>query len=170
MVMGAGEAAGQGRRGQLRSRGGAAAAAAAVLWRGAGALQGRGRRQEMPSWLKGFLSSCFCAPSPALTSGATPLPRLRRRGTAALESVRDRADAGGGGSRLRAPGRCLGFLMYFEQMCNMSAWLTFPPPPPPRNVLDCRPDPDHPALDVEDGVPPPRAAPPLLRRVVLSEP
>ena len=27
---------------------------------------------------------------------------------------------------------------------------------------------DHRALDVEDGVPPPRAAPPLLRRVVLS--
>jgi hypothetical protein len=25
-------------------------------------------------------------------------------------------------------------------------------------------------LDVEDGVPPPRAAPPLLRRVVLSVP
>jgi hypothetical protein len=26
------------------------------------------------------------------------------------------------------------------------------------------------ALDVEDGVPPPRAAPPLLRRVVLNRP
>ena len=35
-----------------------------------------------------------------------------------------------------------------------------------RNVL-YRPE-DPGALDVEDGVPPPRAAPPLLRRVVLS--
>ena len=33
-------------------------------------------------------------------------------------------------------------------------------------VLDCPEDPG--ALDVEDGVPPPRAAPPLLRRVVLN--
>ncbi len=32
----------------------------------------------------------------------------------------------------------------------------------------CRYSADHPALDVEDGVPPPRAAPALLRRVVLS--
>ena len=38
---------------------------------------------------------------------------------------------------------------------------------PSRNVLDRPEDPG--ALDVEDGVPPPRAAPPLLRRVVLSQ-
>jgi hypothetical protein len=35
-----------------------------------------------------------------------------------------------------------------------------------RNVLDLPEDPG--AVDVEDGVPPPRAAPPLLRRVVLN--
>ena len=35
-----------------------------------------------------------------------------------------------------------------------------------RNVRRRAEDPG--ALDVEDGVPPPRAAPPLLRRVVLS--
>ena len=35
---------------------------------------------------------------------------------------------------------------------------------------DVRYRPEDPgALDVEDGVPPPRAAPPLLRRVVLSQ-
>ena len=39
------------------------------------------------------------------------------------------------------------------------------------DVLDpCRHSADHPALDVEDGVPPPRAAPAVLRRVVLSRP
>jgi hypothetical protein len=38
-------------------------------------------------------------------------------------------------------------------------------------LADVRPDQaaDHPALDVAHGVPPPRAAPPLLRRVVLNE-
>jgi len=37
-----------------------------------------------------------------------------------------------------------------------------------RNVR-CQPAEDHQALDVAHGVPPPRAAPPVLRRVVLSD-
>ena len=40
----------------------------------------------------------------------------------------------------------------------------------PQNVRYRCQGPDYRAVDVEDGVPPPRAAPALLRRVVLSPP
>ena len=45
------------------------------------------------------------------------------------------------------------------QVTNQDGWRS-------RNVRRRAEDPG--ALDVEDGVPPPRAAPPLLRRVVLN--
>ena len=58
--------------------------------------------------------------------------------------------------------RCTDFIV---SDCNFHALIFFYD----RNVPDrCRHSADHPALGVEVGVPPPRAAPALLRRVVLN--
>ena len=71
-------------------------------------------------------------------------------------------------SRARAVGICLRNERLWPDFVLLETEADFALPPVLQNVRHRFADPDHPALDVEDGVPPPRAAPPLLRRVVLS--